>query len=161
MWGWMYTRRRSRLRSRRAAGRCVRWVRSPTAPRPLRSCQRSSGTRRDYTSATRQAQRVTCCTGSNWQLTKLGVQCEVIAPSLVPVKSGDRVKTDRRDAEKLARALRAGDLSAVFVPDAEHEALRDLVRAREATKTDELRARHRVSKFLLRYGKYPPAGCRA
>src|SRR5688572_25663737 len=64
-----------------------------------------------------------------WQLTKLGVQCEVIAPSLVPVKSGDRVKTDRRDAEKLARALRAGDLAAVFVPDGEHEALRDLVRA--------------------------------
>lgn len=96
-----------------------------------------------------------------WQLTKLGVQCEVIAPSLVPVKSGDRVKTDRRDAEKLARALRAGDLTAVFVPSAEHEALRDLVRAREAAKTDELRARHRVSKFLLRYGKYPPAGCRA
>jgi transposase len=96
-----------------------------------------------------------------WQLTKLGVQCEVIAPSLVPVKSGDRVKTDRRDAEKLARALRAGDLTSVFVPDAEHEALRDLVRAREAAKTDELRARHRVSKFLLRYGKCPPAGCRA
>jgi transposase len=96
-----------------------------------------------------------------WQLTRLGVQCEVIAPSLVPVKSGDRIKTDRRDAEKLARALRAGDLTAVFVPDAEHEALRDLVRAREAAKTDELRARHRVSKFLLRYGKYPPAGCRA
>jgi transposase len=96
-----------------------------------------------------------------WQLTKLGVQCEVIAPSLVPVKSGDRVKTDRRDAEKLARALRAGDLTAVFVPGAEHEALRDLVRAREAAKTDELRARHRVSKFLLRYGKYPPAGSRA
>jgi transposase len=62
---------------------------------------------------------------------------------------------------RLARALRAGDLSAVFVPDAEHEALRDLVRAREAAKTDELRARHRVSKFLLRYGKYPPAGARA
>lgn len=96
-----------------------------------------------------------------WQLVKLGVQCEVIAPSLVPVKSGDRVKTDRRDAEKLARALRAGDLTAVFVPSAEHEALRDLVRAREAAKTDELRARHRVSKFLLRYGKYPPTGSRA
>lgn len=96
-----------------------------------------------------------------WQLTKLGVHCEVIAPSLVPVKSGDRVKTDRRDAERLARSLRAGDLTAVFVPSTEHEALRDLVRAREAAKTDELRARHRVSKFLLRYGKYPPAGCRA
>ena len=96
-----------------------------------------------------------------WQLTKLGVHCEVVAPSLVPVKSGDRVKTDRRDAEKLARALRAGDLTSVFVPSLEHEALRDLVRAREAAKKDELRARHRLSKYLLRYGKTPPAGCRA
>jgi transposase len=93
-----------------------------------------------------------------WQLTKLGVHCEVIAPSLVPVKAGDRVKTDRRDAEKLARAFRAGDLTSVFVPSAEHEALRDLVRAREAAKRDELRAKHRLSKYLLRYGKYPPAG---
>jgi transposase len=96
-----------------------------------------------------------------WQLQKLGVHCEVIAPSLVPVKSGDRIKTDRRDAEKLARAYRSGDLTAVFVPDAEHEALRDLVRAREAAKKDELRAKHRLSKFLLRYGQYAPAGCRA
>lgn len=96
-----------------------------------------------------------------WQLSKLGVHCEVIAPSLVPVKAGDRIKTDRRDAEKLARAYRSGDLTAVFVPDAEHEALRDLVRAREAAKKDELRAKHRLSKYLLRYGKYAPAGCRA
>jgi transposase len=96
-----------------------------------------------------------------WQLQKLGIHCEVVAPSLVPVKAGDRVKTDRRDAEKLARAYRSGDLTAVFVPDAEHEALRDLVRAREAAKKDELRAKHRLSKYLLRYGKYPPAGCRA
>src|SRR5688500_8416023 len=69
-----------------------------------------------------------------WQLTQLGVACEVIAPSLVPVKAGDRVKTDRRDAEKLARCYRAGELTAVWVPDAAHEALRDLVRAREAAK---------------------------
>ena len=55
----------------------------------------------------------------------------MIAPSLVPVKAGDRVKTDRRDAEKLARCYRAGELTAVWVPDAAHEALRDLVRARE------------------------------
>lgn len=96
-----------------------------------------------------------------WQLQKLGVHCEVIAPSLMPVKSGDRIKTDRRDAEKLARAYRSGDLTAVFVPDAQHEALRDLVRAREAAKKDELRAKHRLSKFLLRYGQYAPAGCRA
>jgi transposase len=90
-----------------------------------------------------------------WQLAELGVKCEVIAPSLVPVKSGDRVKTDRRDAEKLARCYRAGELTAVWVPDAAHEALRDLVRAREAAKKDQLRHRHRLGKFLLRHGKRP------
>src|SRR5215217_9201180 len=90
-----------------------------------------------------------------WQLTQLGVACEVIAPSLVPTKAGDRVKTDRRDAEKLARCYRAGELTAVWVPDAEHEALRDLVRAREAAKKDQLKARHRLGKFLLRHGRRP------
>jgi len=90
-----------------------------------------------------------------WQLTQLGVACEVIAPSLVPSKAGDRVKTDRRDAEKLARCYRAGELTAVWVPDAAHEALRDLVRAREAAKKDQLRHRHRLGKFLLRHGKRP------
>jgi transposase len=87
-----------------------------------------------------------------WQLTALGVRCEVIAPTLVPVKAGDRVKTDRRDAMKLAR----GDLTPVWVPDAAHEALRDLVRAREAAKRDQLRARHRLVKFLLRSGWQRP-----
>jgi transposase len=90
-----------------------------------------------------------------WQLTQLGVACDVIAPILVPAKPGDRVKTDRRDAEKLARCLRAGELTAVWVPDEEHEALRDLVRAREAAKKDQLKARHRLGKFLLRHGKRP------
>jgi transposase len=93
-----------------------------------------------------------------WQLVALGVTCQVVAPTLVPVKPGDRVKTDRRDAEKLARSYRAGDLTAVWVPDAAHEALRDLVRAREAAKKDQLRARHRLSKFLLRQGRRPPTG---
>lgn len=96
-----------------------------------------------------------------WQLAELGVKCEVVAPTLVPVKAGDRVKTDRRDAEKLARSYRAGDLTAVWVPDAAHEALRDLVRAREAAKKDQLRARHRLSKFLLRQGRRPPEGTKA
>ena len=96
-----------------------------------------------------------------WQLTRLGVACEVVAPTLVPSKPGDRVKTDRRDAEKLARCYRAGDLSAVWVPDADHEALRDLVRAREAAKRDQLRARHRLGKFLLRHGRRPPEGVKA
>ena len=67
-----------------------------------------------------------------WQLTGFGVHCEVVAPTLVPVKAGDRVKTDRRDANKLARSYRARDLTPVWVPHAAHEALRDLVRAREA-----------------------------
>ena len=88
-----------------------------------------------------------------WQLTQLGVHCDVIAPTLVPVKSGDRVKTDRRDAEKLARCYRGGDLTPVWVPDAAHEALRDLVRAREAAKKDQTRARHRLGKMLLRQGR--------
>ncbi len=93
-----------------------------------------------------------------WQLTELGVNCEVVAPTLMPVKAGDRVKTDRRDAEKLARCYRAGDLTAVWVPDAAHEALRDLVRARLAAKRDQLRARHRLGKFLLRQGRRAPEG---
>jgi transposase len=96
-----------------------------------------------------------------WQLSELGVKCEVVAPTLVPVKAGDRVKTDRRDAQKLARSYRAGDLTAVWVPDAAHEALRDLVRARLAAKRDQLRARHRLGKFLLRQGRRAPQGITA
>jgi transposase len=92
-----------------------------------------------------------------WQLTQLGVSCDVIAPSLVPAKAGDRVKTDRRDAEKLARCYRNGDLTPVWVPDAAHEALRDLVRAREDAKQDGQRARQRLGKFLLRHGRQAPA----
>lgn len=96
-----------------------------------------------------------------WQLTRLGVHCDVVAPTLVPTKPGDRVKTDRRDAAKLARCYRAGDLTPVWVPDAAHEALRDLVRAREVAKHDQLRARHRLSKLLLRRGIRPPEGVHA
>jgi transposase len=92
-----------------------------------------------------------------WHLVELGVECQVVAPTLVPVKAGDRVKTDRRDATKLARSYRAGELTPVFVPDKTHEALRDLVRCREAAKKDQLRARHRLTKFLLRAGRHRPA----
>ena len=98
---------------------------------------------------------------THWELAALGVACEVIAPTLVPVKPGDRVKTNRRDAVKLARSYRAGDLTAVWVPDAAHEALRDLVRAREAAKKDQHRARRRFGKFLLRHGQRPPVGLKA
>jgi transposase len=92
-----------------------------------------------------------------WQLTALGVACQVIAPSLTPVKAGDRVKTNRRDAEKLARCHRAGDLTAVWVPTPAHEALRDLVRTREDAREDQQRARQRLGRFLLRHGWKSPA----
>jgi transposase len=91
-----------------------------------------------------------------WQLTALGIACQVVAPSLVPVKPGDRVKTDRRDAARLARSYRAGELTPVWVPDAAHEALRDLVRNREDAREDQQRARQRLGKFLLRHGWQPP-----
>lgn len=90
-----------------------------------------------------------------WQLTQMGVACVVVAPTLVPVRPGDRVKTDKRDAKKLARLYRSGELTPVWVPDQAHEALRDLVRAREAAKRDQTRARHRLSKFLLRHDRRP------
>jgi transposase len=90
-----------------------------------------------------------------WQLTALDAKCEVVAPTLVPVRAGDRVKTDRRDALKLARSYRAGELTAVWVPDAAHEALRDLVRAREAAKRDQLRARNRLC-ISNRWRNKPP-----
>jgi len=92
-----------------------------------------------------------------WQLVELGVECEVIAPTLIPKTAADRIKTDRRDALKLARCYRAGDLTPIWVPDQAHEALRDLVRAREAAKYDQHRARQRLSKFLLRTGQKPPS----
>jgi transposase len=95
------------------------------------------------------------------QLSSMGIDCIVAAPSLIPTRSGDRVKTDRRDAAKLARLLRSGDLTAVWVPDEEHEGLRDLVRARDDARADLLRADHRLSKFLLRRAVLPPPGIRA
>jgi transposase len=94
------------------------------------------------------------------QLATSGIDCMVVAPSLIPKRSGDKVKTDRRDALKLARLLRSGDLTPVWVPDEAHEALRNLVRARADAKADQLRAKHRLSKFLLRQGCWPPIGVR-
>jgi transposase len=82
----------------------------------------------------------------------LGYHCEVVAPSSIPKRSGDRVKTDRRDALLLARLARAGELSAVRVPDAVDEALRDLVRAREDAIREQRNARHRLKALLLRNG---------
>jgi len=84
------------------------------------------------------------------QLEAEGVICEVVAPSLTPVKPGSRIKTDRRDARKLAELLRAGLLTEVHPPSETDEALRDLCRCRDDVRVDLLRARHRLSKFLLR-----------
>ena len=90
-------------------------------------------------------------------LTALGTQCEVVAPSSIPKRSGDRVKTDRRDAMMLARLSRSGDLTAVRVPGAGDEAVRDLVRAREDAVRECRNARHRLKALLLRNG-IPYAG---
>lgn len=91
--------------------------------------------------------------GLHRALTKAKVSCIVVAPSLVPQKTGDRVKTDKRDAAKLARFLRSGDLTAIHVHDEQTEAMRDLERARDAAKNAERVARHQLSKFLLRHGR--------
>jgi len=104
--------------------------------------------------------KVRCCyeagpTGFVLQrvLSAAGIECIVVAPSLVPRTAGDRIKTDRRDAVKLARFLRSGDLTAVHVPDAATEAMRDLERSRDDAKRAERNARHQLSKFLLRHGR--------
>jgi len=93
-----------------------------------------------------------CGYGLYRQLVEMGHDCIVVAPSLIPVKSGDRVKTDRRDAVMLAKLHRAGELTAVWVPDAAHEAMRDLVRARATAMKVLNKARQHLQGFLLRHG---------
>jgi len=96
-----------------------------------------------------------CGYGLHRRLTRLGAACMVAAPSLIPRKPGERIKTDRRDALNLARLLRRGDLTPVWVPDEAHEALRDLSRARSDARVDLLRHRNQLSKFLLRQNLFP------
>src|SRR6476620_6845966 len=103
---------------------------------------------------------VTCCyeagpCGFELQraLTARRMPCEVIAPALIPRRAGDRIKTDRRDAGQLAVLYRAGALTAIHIPTEQEEAARDLLRCREDICVDLLRARHRLSKFLLRHGR--------
>ena len=93
-----------------------------------------------------------CGYGIQRQLSALGHECVVVAPSLIPKRAGDRIKTDRRDAANLARLDRAGELTPVWVPDAGHEAMRDLVRARLDAVQALRRARQQLSGFLLRQG---------
>src|SRR5216117_1156339 len=83
-------------------------------------------------------------------LTRRAFSCAVVAPSLIPRKAGDRVKTDRRDAVTLARLLRSGDLSSIYVPTVDDEAIRDLSRGREDTVRDLKRSKVRLKAFLLR-----------
>ncbi len=87
------------------------------------------------------------------QVRGLGHHCTIVAPSLIPKKSGERVKTNRRDAVSLARLFRAGELTSVWVPDTVHEAVRDLVRARETASQDLRRKRQQLLSFLLRHGR--------
>ena len=87
------------------------------------------------------------------QVQAFGFECHVVAPSLIPVRAGVRVKTDRLDAMRLARLFRAGELTAIWVPDETHEAIRDLVRARESAAGDQRHKRQLISAFLLRHGR--------
>jgi transposase len=86
-------------------------------------------------------------------LSRRGIDCMVVAPGMIPKRSGDRIKTDRRDALSLARLHRAGELSPVYVPRVEDEAMRDLVRAREDAKNAEKKAKQQLGGFLLRHGR--------
>jgi transposase len=91
------------------------------------------------------------------RLLKLGHDCHVVAPSLIPKKPGERIKTDKRDARKLAQTLRNGDLTAVWVPDEEQEAMRDMTRARGDMKAQECKARQQLNAFVLRHGHAWPS----
>lgn len=97
-----------------------------------------------------------CGYGLHRQITDLGHDCMVIAPSLIPVTAGDRVKTDRRDALMLAKLHRAGELTAAKVPDAAHESMRDLIRARATAGRATGKARQHLQGFLLRHGRIYP-----
>lgn len=97
-----------------------------------------------------------CGYGLHRQLTELGYDCMVVAPSLIPIKAGDRVKTDRRDATTLAKLHRAGELTSVWVPDSAHEAMRDLIRARATAVRMLGKSRQHLQGFLLRHGRIYP-----
>ena len=111
------------------------------------------GLRKDEASLSFCYEAGPCGYGIHRQITDLGWECLVVAPSLIPKKAGDRVKTDRRDSLSLARLHRAGELTAVWVPDGAQESLRDLTRAREDMKHLQRQARQRLLAFLLRHGR--------
>ncbi|MGP0031464.1 MAG: IS110 family transposase [Acidimicrobiales bacterium] len=119
-----------------------RFVKSVGNPRGVRACYEAGPTGYDLARL----------------LQGLGVATEVIAPSLIPITPGARVKTDKRDARRLVHLYRAGELTAVHIPTEAEEAIRDLARARADVVIDRTRARHRLSKFLLRHGEVYRAG---
>ena len=127
---------------RQAAGRLVRKLRKADGTGQIACCYEAGP----------------CGYGFQRELGQLAMECVVVAPSLIPIKPGQRIKTDRRDARKLAGYFRAGELTVVAPPTREQEALRDLCRAREDAKQDLMRCRHRLSKMLLRQGVRYQAG---
>jgi len=123
----------------------------PSTPEGLRSLVKKLGGARSEMSFCYEAGP--CGYEVYRQLISWGYDCAVVAPALIPRKPGDRIKTDRRDALSLARLYRAGELTTVWVPDEEQEAIRDLVRCREDGKQQEQKARQRLNAFLLRHGQ--------
>lgn len=98
-----------------------------------------------------------CGYGRYRQMLSPGQDCQVVAPSKIPQRPGDRIKTDRRDAHKLARLLRSGDLTPLWVPDTEQEAIRDLTRTRDDIKAQQRQARQQLNAFVLRQGHHWPS----
>src|SRR5215468_6501421 len=150
--GWMCTRRRSLSRLPRpvAAARSVSSV-FENRPETLRKLAARLSKGRHRLSFCYEAGP--CGYGLHRLLTGCGHDCVVVAPSLIPLKAGDRVKTDRRDAMMLAKLHRAGELTAIWIPDAAHEAMRDLVRARATAGRVLSKARQHLQGFLLRHGQ--------
>ena len=150
---WIFTKNGSQSRWRRADA-LARWnisVRSPTIPLRSVSCATVSIVRARTLAFCYEAGP--CGYGVHRQLISLGHRCDVVAPSLIPTRPGDRVKTNRRDATMLARLHRAGELTPVWVPDADHEAMRDLIRLRSVVRQIVSRARQHLQGFLLRHGR--------
>jgi transposase len=151
MLGWTCTGRRSRSRLPRAVGaaRCGRSGVFETRPEILTKlvARLSAGGRR----LSFCYEAGPCGYGLHRLLTGCGHDCVVVAPSLIPMKAGDRVKTDRRDALMLAKLHRAGELTPIWIPDAAHEAMRDLVRARATAVRVLSKARQHLQGFLLRH----------
>ena len=150
---WIFTKNGSQSRWRRADA-LARWnisVRSPTIPLRSVSCATVSIVRAETLAFCYEAGP--CGYGVHRQLISLGHRCDVVAPSLIPTRPGDRVKTNRRDATMLARLHRAGELTPVWVPDADHEAMRDLIRLRSVVRQIVSRARQHLQGFLLRHGR--------